>query len=61
VDEVAPSLDDDSSVVVVENSWAIPFITTVRRAGGAIVDRVRMSTTLLVPYAGMAAGQPGEQ
>ncbi len=63
VEEVAPSLDHDSSVavVVVENSWAIPFITTVRRAGGTIVDRARMSTTLLVPHTGTAAGLPGEQ
>jgi len=63
VDEVASSLDDDSSlvVVVVENSWAIPFIATVRRAGGVIFDRARMPTTLLVPYAGTAPSLPGEQ
>ena len=63
VDEVAPTLDDDSSVavVVVENRWAIPFITTVRRAGGAVVDRARLFTSLPMPRSDTAAGLAGDQ
>lgn len=63
VAEVAPGLDDDSSVavVVVENRWAIPFISTIRGAGGEVVDRARMSTTQSLPARSTAAGPSGER
>jgi len=61
VDEVAPTLEHDSSVavVVVENRWVIPFITAVRGAGGDVVHRARLSP-LLSPLPGASvAGQTG--
>jgi hypothetical protein len=63
VDEVAPSLENDSSVavVVVENLWASPFITAVRQAGGEVVDRARMSSSLLRGPRVTVAGHTGEQ
>jgi hypothetical protein len=44
VEEVAPVLAEDSSVavVVVENCWALPFISAVRRSGGEVIDRARL-------------------
>ncbi|SEE86842.1 DUF6325 family protein [Jiangella alba] len=44
VDEVAEGLAPNSSVavLVVENTWAIPFVNAVRAAGGEVTDQARV-------------------
>ncbi|WP_199521466.1 DUF6325 family protein [Jiangella anatolica] len=44
VEEVAAGLPPGSSVavLVVENTWAIPFVNAVRRAGGEVADQARI-------------------
>lgn len=44
VEEVAAGIDPGSSkaLIVVENLWAVPFITAVRNAGGELVDQARI-------------------
>lgn len=44
VDEVAAGLEPNSSVavLVVENTWAIPFVKAVRNAGGEVADQARI-------------------
>ena len=44
VEEAAAGLEPDSSVavVVIENTWAIPFVTAVRNAGGELTDQARI-------------------
>ena len=44
VDEVGSWLEPGNSIAVlaVENLWAIPFISTVKNAGGELVDHVRV-------------------
>jgi hypothetical protein len=44
VDEVATGLEPNSSVavLVVENTWAIPFVQAVRNAGGELADQARI-------------------
>lgn len=44
VEEVAAALPPGNSVavLVVENTWAIPFVNAVRRAGGDVVDQARV-------------------
>ncbi|WP_198663633.1 DUF6325 family protein [Jiangella endophytica] len=44
VDEVAEGLPPGNSVavLVVENTWAIPFVNAVRAAGGEVADQARI-------------------
>ena len=44
VDEVAATLEPNSSVAVlaIENLWAIPFVTAVRNAGGEVIEQARV-------------------
>ncbi|RIQ21814.1 DUF6325 family protein [Jiangella rhizosphaerae] len=44
VDEVAAGLPPGNSVavLVVENTWAIPFVNAVRNAGGEVADQARV-------------------
>ncbi|MBB5788973.1 DUF6325 family protein [Jiangella mangrovi] len=44
VDEVAADLPPGNSVavLVVENTWAIPFVNAVRNAGGEVADQARI-------------------
>jgi hypothetical protein len=44
VDEVATDLPPGNSVavLVVENTWAIPFVNAVRNAGGEVADQARI-------------------
>ncbi|HEY9409466.1 MAG TPA: DUF6325 family protein [Jiangellaceae bacterium] len=44
VEEAGAGLEPDSSVavVVIENTWAIPFVTAVRNAGGEVADQARI-------------------
>lgn len=44
VDEVAEALPPGNSVavLVVENTWAIPFVNAVRGAGGEVIDQARI-------------------
>ncbi len=44
VEEVAAALPPGNSVavLVVENTWAIPFVNAVRGAGGDVVDQARI-------------------
>jgi hypothetical protein len=49
VDEVGSVLEPNSSVAVlaVENLWAIPFVTAVRRAGGELIDKARVPSDVV--------------
>ena len=49
VDEVGSVLEPNTSVAVlaVENLWAIPFITAVRRAGGELIDQARVPSDVV--------------
>lgn len=49
VDEVAAALNPGNSVavVVIENLWAIPFITAVRNAGGRLIDQARVPSDVV--------------
>jgi hypothetical protein len=49
VDEVGSVLEPNSSVAVlaVENLWAIPFVTAVRRAGGELIDQARVPSDVV--------------
>ena len=49
VEDVSASLEPNSSVAVVavENLWAIPFIDAVLRAGGELVDQVRVPSAVV--------------
>lgn len=44
VNEVAAGLEPNNSVavLVVENTWAIPFVRAVRNAGGEVADQARI-------------------
>lgn len=44
VEEVAADLPPNNSVavLVVENTWAIPFVNAVRGAGGEVADQARI-------------------
>ena len=63
VTEVSPMLGPESSivVVVVENLWAVPFITGVREAGGEVVDRARMTPVFRPRPDGAVPGPTREQ
>ncbi len=49
VEDVRASLEPNTSVAVVavENLWAIPFIDAVQRAGGELVDQVRVPSAVV--------------
>ena len=49
VEDVSASLEPNTSVAVVavENLWAIPFIDAVLRAGGELVDQVRVPSAVV--------------
>ena len=49
VDEVAERLPAGSSVAVlaVENLWAIPFVNSIRAAGGELVDQARVPSAVV--------------
>jgi hypothetical protein len=44
VEEIAASLEPNSSVaaLVIENTWAIPFVTAMRNAGAQVIDQSRI-------------------
>ena len=50
VEDVSASLEPNTSVAVVavENLWAIPFIDAVRRAGGELIDQVRVPSAVVM-------------
>lgn len=54
VAEVADDIEVNSSlaIVAVENLWAIPFIDAVRRAGGELVDQVRVPSEVVTEIRG---------
>lgn len=49
VRDVEAGLDPGSSVavIVIEDLWAVPFITAVRSAGGELVDQARIPSDLV--------------
>lgn len=59
VDEVAVGLAPNSSVAVliVENTWAIPFVKAVRNAGGEVADQARIPASVVQRVLQGAAGQ----
>jgi hypothetical protein len=58
VDEAAAGLEPNSSVavLVVENTWAIPFINAVRAAGGELTDQARIPSEVVARVRQDAAG-----
>lgn len=58
VDEVAVALAPNSSVavLVVENTWAIPFVNAVRNAGGEVADQARIPASVVQRALQGAAG-----
>ena len=58
VDEIAGSLEPGSSVaaLVVENTWAIPFITAMRNAGAEVIDQSRIPSDVAAAVLERAAG-----
>lgn len=59
VDEVAVGLAPNSSVAVliVENTWAIPFVKAVRNAGGEVADQARIPASVVQRVLQGASGQ----
>lgn len=59
VDEVAVGLAPNSSVAVliVENTWAIPFVQAVRNAGGEVADQARIPASVVQRVLQGASGQ----
>lgn len=59
VDEVAVGLAPNSSVAVliVENTWAIPFVKAVRNAGGEVADQARIPASVVQRVLEDAAGE----
>lgn len=59
VDEVAVGLAPNSSVAVliVENTWAIPFVKAVRNAGGEVADQARIPASVVQRILQDAAGK----
>lgn len=49
VDEVASALEPNSSVavLVVENTWAVPFVNAVRNADGEVIDQARVPADVM--------------
>ena len=58
VDEIAASLEPGSSVaaLVVENTWAIPFVTAMRNAGAEVIDQSRIPSDVAAEVLERAAG-----
>jgi Family of unknown function (DUF6325) len=58
VDEVAAGLEPNSSVavLVIENRWAIPFVTAMRGAGAEMIDQARIPADVANEVLERAAG-----
>jgi hypothetical protein len=58
VDEVGEGLEPDSSVAVliVENTWAIPFVNALRNANAELIDAARIPQEAVVGILDTAAG-----
>jgi len=58
VDEIAASLEAGSSVaaLVVENTWAIPFVTAMRNAGAEVIDQSRIPSDVAAEVLERATG-----
>ena len=58
VDEIASSLEPGNSVaaLVVENTWAIPFVTAMRNAGAEVIDQSRIPSDVAAEVLQRAAG-----
>ena len=58
VDEIAAALEPGSSVaaLVVENTWAIPFVTAMRNAGAEVIDQSRIPSDVAAEVLNRAAG-----
>ncbi|HEU4544406.1 MAG TPA: DUF6325 family protein [Jiangellaceae bacterium] len=58
VDEVAAGLEPNNSVavLVVENTWAIPFVKAVRNAGGEVADQARIPADVVARVLQDASG-----
>jgi hypothetical protein len=58
VDEIAASLEAGSSVaaLVVENTWAIPFVTAMRNAGAQVIDQSRIPSDVAAEVLERATG-----
>jgi hypothetical protein len=58
VDEIAASLEAGSSVaaIVVENTWAIPFVTAMRNAGAQVIDQSRIPSDVAAEVLERATG-----
>jgi hypothetical protein len=58
VDEIASALEPGNSVaaLVVENTWAIPFITAMRAAGAEVMDQARIPADVAADVLERAAG-----
>jgi hypothetical protein len=58
VDEAAAGLENNSSVaiLIVENTWAIPFITAMRNAGAEMVDQARIPSDVVAAVLQGSAG-----
>ena len=58
VDEIAGSLEPGSSVaaLVVENTWAIPFVTAMRNAGARVIDQSRIPSDVAAAVLERTAG-----
>jgi hypothetical protein len=58
VDEIAGSLEPGSSVaaLVIENTWAIPFVTAMRAAGAELIDQSRIPSDVAAQVLERAAG-----
>jgi hypothetical protein len=58
VEEIAQALEPNSSVaaLVVENVWAIPFVTAMRNAGAEVVDQSRIPADVAAAVLEQATG-----
>ena len=58
VDEIAAALEPGSSVaaLVIENTWAIPFVTAMRDAGAEVMDQSRIPSDVAAAVLERAAG-----
>jgi hypothetical protein len=58
VDEIAAALEPGNSVaaLVVENTWAIPFVTAMRNAGAEVIDQSRIPSDVAAEVLDRAAG-----
>jgi Family of unknown function (DUF6325) len=58
VDEIASALEPGNSVaaLVVENTWAIPFVTAMRAAGAEVMDQARIPADVAAEVLERAAG-----